>query len=491
MKQIFRSLALLSILSISTTAVNAQTLFSRPDTTPDYGSYRYFDECVAAFERLLRHEDSRNTVWPDTVIVDTTLYLNKRDPSISVPIQACIQQSKFDSVARSALNDYLVLLLASGNDSIVNRLIDSMRDTLSDTIRKDYIVFYTFIQPLLQAKPARLELANQLYQNALKKAPSDSILNSVSLQIFYATHLRKINKFDISSKILEDINQIVDTANDDGYSSAQSEKKYERDQKVGIFSEIAYNYLAKEASDSLAVSTEAYRKYLEREWASKVRTNLGDEGVGPIGKAAPPLVGHYWYSNLGGRIEKVEPFQAPTPGSVSIIYFATAGCHLSSSGHGNRSRRNGHHGSGSCRASIHRLKRIMEKHPSINLVVASSTYGNIGNAPPLSPDQEADSLAHYFLGFLGLKGKQVIYETEFFRLPGSDNRKIDIDTENKSTYESILIKPNSLLRYRDNAVVIVDEKGLIFYEGLLADPNTPFHVIEAKINAVMSRQKSK
>lgn len=64
----------------------------------------------------------------------------------------------------------------------------------------------------------------------------------------------------------------------------------------------------------------------------------------------------------------------------------------------------------------------MQQYPNIKLTVVTNIFGSFGNAPPLAPEQESDTLANYFLGFHRLKGTHIVYKTDYIKLPGYDRR---------------------------------------------------------------------
>lgn len=66
--------------------------------------------------------------------------------------------------------------------------------------------------------------------------------------------------------------------------------------------------------------------------------------------------------------------------------------------------------------------------------------------------EEADTSSDYFLNFHKLRATQVVYKTDFIRLPGYDKRRIDTETDN---YIAFKLGSYSLATY--NSIVMVDE----------------------------------
>ncbi len=481
MNKIYTTLLCLTSLTTFVSSASGQTLFSRPDTSPDYASYKHFDECIAALSRLKRLSELLDPVWTDTVDVDSTAYLKKRDIIVVEPIRECLKKRNLDSLSVETATKYIDALLVANRDDdvmlLINRVKDSIaaeKGSISDWLLKSSGV-------LMSAQPARLEQAKSLYDEAMSILPEDSVLQVVQYMANFASYLYKIGKHEDASKIADRIIKIVDTVAIDKYKLSANRAESEKYHKESIYSFATKNMLP-EAVDSLKVSTSAYRKYLAKTMRSVLKHEPTDDEIGHYGQKAPKLAGHYWYSNENNTITKTDSFTAPEDSVVTIIYFVGGGCH-SNSVSVSRGRSNGR--SGTCWGEIHKIRKILDMYPTIKLVLVTNTYGNFGDAPPLTPDQEADTLANYFLGFHNLRGKQIVYRTDFITLPGSDKRRIDLDTDNQLAYKDIL----SWKQVSDfDGVVLVDEAGEIFHVGKL---NYEAFAVNQKIKAVMSRPRNR
>lgn len=461
----------------------SQTLFSRPDTTPDYASYRHFDECMAAIERLQKLSELSDPSWSDTLDVDTTIYNRRENFTVVLPVQQCLNKRDLDSISAKNVPEYIRALLVANRDEDVQRIILRLQDSIINDYYKTGLLYGVY-RALLFARPARIDLAMSLYKEAVLSFPPDSAGLSIGHRTGFAWHLHKIGKHDLFQKLSREIIEIADTV-----ATKYRDEKYINSMKDFIYPVVTSYSLLPEAEDSLAVSTEAYRRYLAGIWTSMVGSKPSEEELGPYGQKPPALIGHYWYSNEKDSIQKVDPFSVLDDSAVTIIYFAQSGCHSYSTRVGESGRQGRESGMASrrtCWGELHRIRKVMEQYPGVKLVVVSNTYGHFSDAPPLTPEQEADTLADYFLGFHKLKGKHIIYKTDFIRLPGSDNRRVDMETENNLAYKYIFSRVPPQFGYVSNVVVLVDELGQIFHVNKLSDERQAA-AVNAKLRVVMNR----
>lgn len=464
---------LLGLTMIPAIDLSGQTRFSQPDTTPDYSSYTYLDECVAAIKRTTELAAAEDSVWKDTVSLDT-FRLHRPLPSPVIEgAKRCLAGVNVDTISLKESHNYARALLVANRDSDVER----MYLRLADSIKSDSARTAFFMESLLvytYARPVRLDKVMQLYEVGLMNRHKDSIGQELFLRSVVGMISLQSGKQVVAHRIAKEILGITDTLSD----------KYRNVQYIGLVKEVTFPFLAllmtDEAVDSLSVSTESYRQYLGRVWKSLLGYDPQDLEIGAFGMTAPEPKGHFWYANTGSenQIKAINPAPVLEKGKVTIIYFGQGGCHANYQSV-TMGRNNGFRNL--CWAEIHKIRKIMEQYPNIKLVVVSSTFGSFADAPPLQPQQEADTLAHYFLGFHKLKGTQVVYKTDFITLGEYDRRRIDTETEN-----SIAFQFGSSRKFMfPNTMVMIDELGKVFHTGKVTDESEQTAAIRLK--AVMNR----
>ncbi len=463
---------LLTIILVPLGEVFGQTRFARPDTTPNYAGYRYLDECVAAINRLKENAIASAPVWEDTVRLDTLKLRKPLPQSVVQYATTCLSKINVDTISLKNSHTFAAALLVADRDADVERMYMRLADSIAnDSTREN---FMAMLNAYMSAVPVRMDKVVSLYELGLLRLEPDSVVTSLMLRVVVAAVSARSGDYVLAHRIASEILAITDTL-----SPKYHETEKYKEVAGGLLFPFVSGLMTQEAIDSLAVSTEAYRSYIARIWKS-IMDSEPDLEIGPYGIVAPELKGHFWYSNMGadGQIKSIEePVSLFEKGKVTLIYFGQGGCHSTY-----RSvvmgRQNGH--ANGCWGEIHRLKKILSQYPNIKLVVVSNTFGTFGSAPPLEPEQEADTLANYFLGFHKLKGTQVVYKTDFIRLAGYDNRKVDSDTDNKINY--------TFGNYRltgTNSVVLIDELGQIFHFG--QNTGMSEYAAEARLRTVMER----
>lgn len=456
-----------SILPLSN--IHGQTLFSFPDTVPDYSSYRHLDECIAGLNRLEKSPEATGDLWIDTADIDTTRYRSKASSSLVESMLACISKTNPDSISLRESPAYIRALLVANMDDRITPVIDRLKDSMIADTR--FGIASQIIRSLISAKPARLQLADRLYQDIDRAYHADSLYDKIIHRFNYSFYFNESGLLDLKQRYLLECLQIADTLSD----------KYRTERLIGAFKFFVYPTLAsntsQEAFDSLAVSTNAYRDYLSNIWTRLMRSEPTEADIDPFAMQAPNLVGHFWYSNTDGKIQTTSQSIQPIPNVVNILYFVQAGCH-SNGWAVVRGRNNGR--AMKCWGEINKIRKIMQQYPNIKLTVVTNIFGSFGSAPPLTPEQEADTLANYFLGFHKLKGTHIVYKTEYIKLAGYDRRIVDMQTENQSAYKNI-VRRNSDRQF----VLLIDELGKVFHDGMLSGTSGP--TVDMRLKAVMGR----
>lgn len=465
MKYLYTVIAVVTIYANG--ALDAQVLFQRPDTTPDYSAYTHPEECLSAMERVNTEVRNRDTVWRDTMLFDMSEYFRPLNSEAIEIGQTCLRHTPLDSITFHDAKIWLRTLLAAGRDkdaeSMYTRLIGSIEDKDTNGHIIELMSVYYKIVPLRSA-----DILN-LYKHALEKVPSDSFDHMMVATYYALDALRKTSDTVNTQLLLQEAMAVVDTLPE----SVRQKNTYKL-AAWGLFIALQETTID-EGMDSLAISASAYEAYLKNIWSS-----LSDDPLPTlslvVGKKSPALEGDFWYAGQSGSFEKIDPQVRPVPGRVNAIVFIDGNCHTTTP-----FRENGRPFSKThCWPDFSSLKRLKVSYPDLEITLVSKTLGNVGNAPPLDPADEADTLANYFLGFHGITAVHVISETEYFRIAGLDQRKIDAETVNETNYTI-----EGLPLGRPGSILLVDQSGTIFHSGSIAREEE--QRVSRKIEAVMRR----
>lgn len=473
----FVSLSLLGVKE----GLLSQTLFTIPDTAPNYGAYRHMDECIAAVRRTVSEAERQNTLWKDTAeFVQEDLLKGLPEHAVLIGKQ-CMERVWVDTLSLEHANIWASGLLMADRDVDVALLYRRLLDSVSD--RSDVKSFGGFFNDIWSvyrnARPVRVEALESIYSLALQEIPSDSAYWRLFLEFALVELYDVVGSHD---RAIEHSYNLLAFADENLLSSIKDPTW-----RFFIGSEL-FNILQRlseedEGGDSLSSSSDAYRAYLKNLW-DQVQAVPFESAVG---NTAPVLQGDFWfeskltkvrtvYSSVHDKYRSIPYVETPVEGKLNLIAFFQAGCHNTTRpllyGRDN--------GTPFCWAPLSTIRRIKEMYPDIQVTIVTKTYGNLGDAPPLAPADEADTLAKYFLGFHRIPGTLVVSNTPFFRLAGLDNRRIDAETENDINYT---INGQELSRH--GSILLVDEVGKIFHYGDITGAEEA--KVKKKIAAVLKR----
>ncbi len=170
------AVAFTSVFSVN---VGAQTLFVNPDTTPNYASYQYLEECENAALRLSDELETRKSlVWYDTMsIAMQNDEINKRatNPRLDTSIHVasmCLKTFKPDTVHIRGIGyaAYIlqVLLIANRDQEaqqFAQHVLDSVRRQPEWDIRDARSML---VEVFGGARPVRLDAAKRYYAEQLE-----------------------------------------------------------------------------------------------------------------------------------------------------------------------------------------------------------------------------------------------------------------------------------------------------------------------------------
>lgn len=424
--------------------LDAQTMFIRPDTTPNYASYVEVDECLAAVRRLdSEYRRAHETIWRDTAEYDSVYFHGAVGASVVKRIEQCLTYISIDTLPLEGTHSFARHLLFMNRDDDVRRLYGRYFESVAPEKYQEEVG--EALRVYSDARPRRMAQVKQLYQLAASKIPADSTLLGIRLRILCQQIAMEADDKEFFDQVYDDMHAIGDSA---------AFSRLNRFEKNFLLDAGAERHITA-LGDSLKISTEKYHKFLKL-IGDPIQKGIADR----YPRQRAEVNGDFWFqsgANVGsdGSVLLTDQYRVaipearPVPGKINLVLSMQGGCHTSTPGINARvHRRNGPIG---CWRLFSAIRRMKKAYPELEITIVSSTFGFFADAPPLEPADEADSIAKYFLGFNKLPATLVVQKTNFFRLPGYDQRRVDIDLMKTVISES---------RYRGNkSLYIIDEAG--------------------------------
>lgn len=444
--------------SLFTAEVGGQTLFARPDTTPNFASYRYLEECENAILRVTDELETRkDPVWYDTMSIAmqrndrVKRAMNRRPETAINAATVCLKKFNADTVRIKGLayagNILNVLLMAHRDHDaqrFAQRLLDSVRQQSEWDLRDARSLL---VEVFGRATPVRLDDAKRYYAEQLALLKNDSLRRTV-----YAAYA---------------MSQIADMAGDTALFEETAwhairtldaiPAKERPTQFGGIFlgtllTENLRRLTKDEALDSLAISTIAYKSWEAntvnaRIYGDEERKTPKDIDLSKV----TDLVGEHYYVASNYLASKPTPDakspdaersglaayatrgalpqrEIPVRGHVNLIYTLPSYCHAEGrfrvidfvKGRSISAR--------DCAPVYSMLRRLKQRVPELEITILSGTYGTAGQLGPLQPKEEADTLAKFWLGWHRIPARLVVEEIPFFMVPEPDSRRVDLPT---------------------------------------------------------------
>jgi hypothetical protein len=140
----------------------------------------------------------------------------------------------------------------------------------------------------------------------------------------------------------------------------------------------------------------------------------------PVGARAPTITADRWFPTEAAATPH------PVPGRVSIVQFFDHDSCLGWNPWGDVGQ--------ICTARLAALRRLSERFPALEIIIATRTHGSFLYAPPPAPAEEAE-LIRRWLEAHRIRGAVIaVSSTPFWNLPQPDARRIDKDTPNVTSY---------------------------------------------------------
>lgn len=453
----FFVMSVVAVAVIGASDVRGQTLFARPDTTPNYPSYRNIGECWSAAIRITNtYESIRDSIWRDTLSdsvrheIASRRLLTRRPESAIDTANMCLR--KFDADTATFLSPgsgalIVKILLIAHRDQDARRFAQRALDSMRKKSEKDYkTMLFKLMSEYGHARPIRYDEAKQYYVRGLTAFKGDSLYYSIDVA-------RMMNDF---SDALNDT-AMRDSARRIAIRLNDATSEEERRNSPGWRSRLSdlATYVASigqgEALDSLTISNLAYELW----YANTVKRRVvgGDsvtraEMTEKLEKGKMKIQGEHYYiattatspnaSSHGLATytsEGVLPKGTlPIKNTISYITAMPTLCQTQA-----RSNEDGKSqpALGTCHSYAAHIRDIKRKFPDIEIIGLSNTYGTVGPLGPLTFDENADTLAKLFLGFHRLPARLVVENTQFYFMAEPDGRRIDIDTPNSEAFCSV------------------------------------------------------
>lgn len=450
--------------------VGAQTRFASRDTTPDISKYGLIEECIAGFHRVLRAEEIKLPDWRDTIeLVGGEEF--KPIPGAAQNFSSrCLAKFNPDSVNLDMYLLWIRLYLGAGNDDAAQLTAKRKLASLSWEKQDSSIFLGQAIDSILneysRARPYRADLVRSLLDSYLEGPSSPSSLEQIVNLYFSKVRYELFSGDTVAGKLwAHKILSLID-------SFPRSEKDSEfvtKHAPASIAS--AMEIIEGDALlDSLRVSGQAYAQLRRSFWKDVTTGSAANDYIRMVGEKAMPLVGEFKYAKNGNSSGSAvstgvssSGTSYPTAGKVSLIVFLYGGCRVETPIVAGKAR---DQYNSVCFDSYSVLRRLAEEYPDVEMTIVSRTMGYLGQLNPLSPENEASMLRWWWLENHKLPASLIITNTEYFRLPGLDRRRIDSPDENMLNYSYLASQRRNRV-IENKTFYLVDSDGTILESGTL------------------------
>ncbi len=441
--------------------LQGQSLFKRSSLVPEYESYRYIDECMAAVERRDREVRLRSPIWEDTIEFDRSFVKRPVVPEAKAIGIRCLSSFKIDTVPLKDPREWVPPLLLVDRSAEAEKWFTRLLDSVPAPER--WTQYAEVINAISSVRPVQVEMAVRVYERALGDIPADSVEALLKMHMAMIEAVYYSNDTSLESRTFKELFSLIDRIPD-----SVKEKHGYTSQFAPFLLILMHKGTQGEALDSFRMSMDAYVRYRSSVWKRVMNTSFDGSGDA-IGLQAPVIEGNFWFKSsqidrsnthsdtTSGQLygyTKTDKVQYPQTGKINLIAFLQGGCHANTPKllHGRSN------GDVPCWSTMSMVRRLRAKYPDIQLTVVTKTHGSLGDAPPLSEEAEADTLAKYFLGFHRLPAVYAVSAGPFVRMTMPDNRRVDTETANEINY---YFRGNSLIQ--SGVVVLTDVNGRVVY----------------------------
>ncbi len=446
--------------------IGAQTRFSTRDTVPDISKYVSVEECLAGLDRVIEAEKFKLSYWADTVELVGREEFNPTPVPAQKFSSACLAKFNPDSVNIDTYRLWIRLYLGAGNDTaallIAQRKLSLSSWNAVDSSNSRERVIDGLLYEYSHARPFRTELIHSLIDSYIEGRDIPTSLKSLVSLYFSKARYELLTGDTVASKswaskILSLIDSIPHSGND---------SEFMKEVAPGSIAAAREIIESESLLDSLRISGHSYAMLRRSFWKDVTDRSLANEYVRMIGEKASPLVGDFKYSRNGDNFNSLQNasgigISSPAHGKVSLVVFLYGGCRPESPQAGMRSPH-----AAMCLDSYTILHRLAKNYPDVEITIVTRTMGYLGELGPLTPEDEAEKMRWWWIENHKLPGTLIIANTEYFKLPGLDRRRIDSPDENVANY-SYLSSQRASGNIYNKTVYLVDSDGTILEAGIL------------------------
>lgn len=493
--------AILSVL-VATAAmvgpVAGQALFEWPDTAVDLSEYSTVEECLAAVSRareaLAIHEERVLGIWRDTVATDPGEWRKPIPGAVVETARWCAK--RFAEVESTPLSDFRFLLplyVIAGWEETAKALIDRRLAAIAadDEVSEVAAVLDTIAHIYgggggdpalpLAVRPPRLDLFDGVLAEYLPR-----LSDRVKQILLYWTVLRLGSYRDPAA--LEEYATRIEALTD---SLSESERERLSDElkriqniyddeafdgdRMSALMQVVFRSRRQMLLDSLRHSTAAYVRFSRDTWARASTWPAETYLFGmPVGERAPTLEGDYWL----GCGDPCTP--RPAPGRVSLVVFYSPGNCTGVVDHSATLYAR------SCARVLVPLRQLEERFPELETTVVARTHGHFSYLKEgVTPEREAE-LTRRWLDSFGVRAALSMTDSDYWRLPSPDRRRIDNDIPNVTAYRF-----GETWQWSANRpwAFLIDEAGMIVHAAELIGSDAGEMLAEL-IEVLLERQRA-
>jgi hypothetical protein len=377
--------------------------------------------------------------WPDTAAMARNEALETVPPPVMDVARQCIARFHQDSVPLGESFLWMRLYLIANRDdlaeAVLNRRLENTQwDTLNPEGRQ--AVLSKAMEVYTGAQPVRWK---QLHAIGAQLEAQKAVIGPLKMLSVYGMLLTAAKRLDDTASTQRNAERILAVAQ--SLTAAEKASSVYRIIGTSIVTPALDWLFAPALRDSLRRSAAAYAALKRSHWI----TGGGDtvrSDMRFVGKPATSLVARFWLSSkdtpaAGSHVASNGPnataqVQHPTPGKAALVVFLSSACRDEIRG---TSRVDGESMlSGPCWQTYAAIRRFGERFPHVDITIAATARGYIGEAGPLTPQQEAQVLRAWWIGYHRLPVTIAVSTSESYRLAEPDRRVMEDANANELGY---------------------------------------------------------
>ncbi len=456
-------------LIVVTSSATSQTLFRQPPRPVDVANYTTIEECRALLDRL-QDSVARSTPLRIDTFPAATADKFKQHPlpvAVLTMAQRCAAQFPVSAISSDRVRDFLPLLLQAGRDADADTLMTQFlrRHKAFDGDTTDAARIELLAQMLAMyrnARPARYVSALRLLEPELQHAPVGSLprfwllvkMAEISTEQGDSARSRTFTALaNAESRMIPNMQTLKITV---GYT------------RLGV--EMLGDLMRQELLDSLRLNIQTYiaLRRSDKRFASLSAGPPEVATIKQIGDQVSAIYADFWFPSET-TTTTAPPVSAkpvrPSAGKTALIVFLGQDCRRSEEAQGGQRRDYRPVADQECFDLYAMLKRVVHRFPSIELTIATQTYGYVWPSGPIEPDVEAGYLRQWWLGFHQLPATLAVTNTPNWFLETPDARRLYNAIPNANAYltatrSAVLANRNGIIVERFDHLTRHDEEWL-------------------------------